>query len=487
MEVRMSQPPPFTERRRRFAEMIGDGIAVIPGAQETLRNGDVHHEFRQASDFFFLTGFEEPDAVLLLDPAHPRERVVLFVRPRDREMEIWNGRRAGVEGAVADFGADAAYPVDQLDDRLRERLLDRPALYYRLGQPGLDGRILRLLEQARAARARGYAVPARVEDPGPLLHELRLRRLPAELAAQRRACEISREAHAEAMRFAAPGLHEYQVQAALEFVFRSHGSPRNGYPSIVASGANACILHYTENRRRIEEGDLILVDAGCEWGYHSADITRTFPASGRFTAPQRAIYQLVLDAQAAAIAAARPGQPYEAVHEAARGVLTDGLVALGLLPLGVADSLAMHHYREFYMHGTGHWLGMDVHDVGGYRIRRQSRLLEPGMVLTVEPGLYVDPERERATFHLRAYSEEEMWDRRLRLGMAAAKKLEEEEKAKATAVEHPIPAEYRGIGVRIEDDLLITETGAEVLTAGTPKTVEEVERTCAEPSRLPRL
>ncbi len=483
----MSQPPPFTERRRRFAEMIGDGIAVIPGAQETLRNGDVHHEFRQASDFFFLTGFAEPDAVLLLDPAHPRERVVLFVRPRDREMEIWNGRRAGVEGAVADFGADAAYPIEQLDDQLRERLLDRPALYYRLGQPGLDGRILRLLEQARAARARGYAVPARVEDPGPLLHELRLRRLPAELAAQRRACQISREAHAEAMRFAAPGLHEYQVQAALEFVFRSHGSPRNGYPSIVASGANACILHYTENRRRIEEGDLILVDAGCEWGYHSADITRTFPASGRFTAPQRAIYQLVLDAQAAAIAAARPGQPYEAVHEAARGVLTDGLVALGLLPLGVADSLAMHHYREFYMHGTGHWLGMDVHDVGGYRIRRQSRLLEPGMVLTVEPGLYVDPERERATFHLREYSEEEMWDRRLRLGMAAAKKLEEEEKAKATAVEHPIPAAYRGIGVRIEDDLLITETGAEVLTAGTPKTVEEVERTCAEPSRLPPL
>ncbi|MBI2525696.1 MAG: aminopeptidase P N-terminal domain-containing protein [Candidatus Rokubacteria bacterium] len=483
----MSQPPPFTERRRRFAEMIGEGIAVIPGAQETLRNGDVHHEFRQASDFFFLAGFEEPDAVLLLDPTHPRERVVLFVRPRDREMEIWNGRRAGVEGAVAHFGADAAYPVDQLDDRLRERLLDRPALYYRLGQPGLDGRILRLLEQARAARARGYSVPARVEDPGPLLHELRLRRLPAEVAAQRRACEISREAHVEAMRFAAPGLYEYQVQAALEFVFRIHGSPRNGYPSIVASGPNACILHYTESRRRIEAGDLVLVDAGCEWGYHSADITRTFPAGGHFTAPQRAIYGLVLDAQAAAIAAARPGQPYEAVHEAARRVLTEGLVALGLVPLGVADSLAMHHYREFYMHGTGHWLGMDVHDVGDYRIRRQSRLLEPGMVLTVEPGLYVDPERERATFHLREYSEEEMWDRRLRLGMAAAKKVEEEEKAKTTTVDHPIPPEYRGIGVRIEDDLLITETGAEVLTAGTPKTVEEVERTCAEPSRLPRL
>jgi len=483
----MIERAPFAERRRRLAEMIGDGLAVIPGAQETLRNGDVHHEFRQASDFFFLTGFDEPDAVLLLDPAHPRERFVLFVRPRDREMEIWNGRRAGVEGAVGLHGADAAYPVDQLDDRLRERLLDRPALHYRLGQPGFDGRMLRLLEQVRAARARGYTVPARIEDPGPLLHELRLRPLPAEAAAQRRACEISREAHAEAMRFAAPGLCEYQVQAALEFVFRSHGSPRNGYPSIVASGPNACILHYTENRRRIEEGDLVLVDAGCELAYHTADITRTFPASGRFTPPQRALYQLVLDAQAAAIAAARPGQPYEAIHGAARRVLTEGLVTLGLLPLGVADSLAMHHYREFYMHGTGHWLGMDVHDVGDYRIRRQSRLLEPGMVLTVEPGLYLDPDRERVTFHLREYSEEEMWDRRLRLGVAAAKTIEAEERAKARTAEHPIPPEYRGIGIRIEDDLLITETGAEILTAGTPKTVEEVEQTCAEPSRLPRL
>jgi len=477
----------FAERRRRFGELIGEALAVIPGAQETLRNADVRHEFRQSSDFFFLTGFDEPDAVLLLDPAHPRERVVLFVRPRDREMEIWNGRRAGVEGAVADHGADAAYPLEQLDDRLRERLLDRPTLYYRLGQSAFDGRILRLLDLARAARARGYTVPARVEDPGPLLHEMRLRRLPVEAAAQRRACEISREAHAEAMRFAAPGLHEYQVQAALEFVFRAQGSPRNGYPSIVASGPNACILHYTENRRRLEDGDLVLIDAGCEWGHHTADITRTFPAGGHFTAPQRAIYQLVLDAQTAAIAAARPGQPYEAVHEAARRVLTEGLVALGLLPLGVADSLAMHHYREFFMHGTGHWLGMDVHDVGNYRIRRQSRPLEPGMVLTVEPGIYVDPGRERVTFHLREYSEEEMWERRFRLGPAAAKKAEEEEKARARTVEHPIPPEYRGIGVRIEDDLLITETGAEILTAGTPKTVEEVEQTCGEPSRLPRL
>jgi Xaa-Pro aminopeptidase len=236
----------------------------------------------------------------------------------------------------------------------------------------------------------------------------------------------------------------------------------------------------------MEDGDLLLIDAGCEWGYHASDITRTFPVNGHFTPPQRRVYQIVLDAQLAAIAAARPGQPYEAIHEAARRVLTEGLVSLGLLPRGVDESLAMHHYREFYMHGTGHWLGMDVHDVGDYRVRRRSRALEPGMVLTVEPGLYVDPERESITLHLREYSEEEMAERRFRLGVTAAKKLEDEEKARAEKIVHPIPAEYRGIGVRIEDDILITAAGHEVLTAGTPKTVEDVERTCAEAPCLPR-
>jgi Xaa-Pro aminopeptidase len=477
---------PFADRRLRFAAALGDAVAIIPGAQEVRRNGDVDYEFRQGSDFFFLTGFDEPDAVAVLNPAHAKERYVLFVRPRDREMEVWNGRRAGVEGAVATYGADAAYPIEQLDEKLREYLIDRPTVYYRLGQPAFDGRVTRLVGELRAARARGFAAPVRVEDPGPLLHELRLRRSPAELARHRRACEISRDAHVEAMRYARPGLYEYQVQAALEFVFRANGSPRNGYPSIVASGPNACILHYSENTRRLQDGDLLLIDAGCEYGYHSADITRTFPVNGRFTAPQRAIYELVLQAQLAGIAAARPGARYEAVHEAARRVLAEGLVVLGLVPRGIEATLAMHHYREFYMHGTGHWLGMDVHDVGDYRIDRTSRALEPGMVFTVEPGLYVDPERETATFHLREYSEDEMWERRLRLGMAAAKKLEDEEKAKAEKIVHPIPKEFRGIGVRIEDDVLVTAGGTEVLTAGTPKTIDEVERACAEPPRLPR-
>jgi Xaa-Pro aminopeptidase len=469
------------ERRQRFSAAIGDALAIVPGAQEIRRNNDVNYEFRQASDFYFLTGFDEPDAVAVFNPADAKERFVLFVRPRDREMEIWNGRRAGVEGAIATYGADAAYTIDRLDDKLREYMVDRPVLFYRLGSGSFDGRVTRLVAELRGARARGHAAPVRVEDPGPILHELRLRRSPAERERHRRACEISRDAHIEAMRYAGPGIYEYQVQAALEYVFRVNGSPRNGYPSIVASGPNACILHYNENTRRMEDGDLLLIDAGCEWGYHSADITRTFPVNGRFTAAQRAVYEIVLKAQLAGIAAARPGNRYEAIHAAAR------LVALGALPRGLEESLAMHHYREFYMHGTGHWLGMDVHDVGDYKIDRASRVLEPGMVLTVEPGLYFDPERETVTYHLREYSEDEMWERRLRYGAAAAKRMDDEEKAKAPTIVHGVPRELRGIGIRIEDDVLITAEGCDVLTAGTPKTVDEVERACAEAPRLPRF
>ncbi len=473
----------FLDRRQRFAEAIGDALAVLPGAQESGRNGDVSYEFRQSSDFFFLTGFDEPDAVAVVNPAHSKERFVLFVRPRDREMEIWNGRRAGVEGAIATYGADAAYPIGQLDEKLREWALERPGLFYRLGNPAYDGRITRLVAELRLARARGFPTPLRIEDPGTILHEMRLRRSAAELSWQRQACAISRDAHAEAMRVAAPGVFEYQLQAALEFVFRNRGSRRNAYPSIVASGPNACILHYHENSRRLADGDLVLIDAGCEFGYHASDITRTFPASGRFSPVQRAIYELVLQAQLAAIAAVRPDQSVEAVHDAARRVLTEGLVRLGLLPRGVEESLAMHHYREFFMHGTSHWLGMDVHDVGDYRVGGRSRRLEPGMVLTVEPGLYFDPERETATFYLREYSEHEMWERRHRLGAAAAKRLEEEERSRAETVVHPMPREFRGIGVRIEDDVLVTPAGYDVLTAGTPKTVDEIERTWAESPR----
>ena len=483
----MTDQATFIERRRRFVEAVGEGLAIIPAAHEIPRNADTGYEFRQDSDFFFLTGFDEPDAVAVFNPSHEKERYVLFVRPRDREMEIWNGRRAGVEGAIADYGADAAYTIDQLDQKLREYVIDRPSIVYKLGNAAFDGRMTRLVEHARVVRTRFRPAPVRIEDPTAILHEIRLRKSPGELERQRRACAITRDAHIEAMRFAQPGMYEYEVQAALEYVFRMGGAPRNGYPSIVASGPNACILHYNENRRRMEDGDLLLIDAACEYGYFSADITRTFPVNGRFTAPQRAVYEVVLRSQMAVIDIAKPGVKYDVMHETAKRVLVEGLVELKLLPRGVEDSLAMHHYQEFYMHGTGHWLGMDVHDVGDYKVGGQSRPLEPGMIFTVEPGLYIDPERETATFFLLPYSEEERRERRIRLGLAAAKKIEDEERAKAQKIEHPIPKEFRGIGVRIEDDILITASGHENLTAGTPKTVDEVERTCREASRLPRL
>ena len=274
---------PFIERRQRLAESIGNGLAIIPGAQEVVRNRDIHYEFRQNSDFFFLTGFDEPDAVALINPTGIKERFVLFVRPRDREREIWNGHRAGPEGAMATYGADAAYLIDQFDQKLREYAIDRAALYYQIGNAAYDAKITQLLTELRAVKTRGHTVPIRVEDLSSIIHELRLRRSPAELIRHRRACEIAREAHTEAMRYARPGMYEYEVQAAIEFIFRRRGSPRNSYPSIVASGANACILHYIENNRRLEDGDLLLIDAGCEYGYYAADITRTFPVNGRFT------------------------------------------------------------------------------------------------------------------------------------------------------------------------------------------------------------
>jgi Xaa-Pro aminopeptidase len=477
---------PFHERRQQLAERLGDGLVIIPGAPAVVRNQDGYGSFRQRSDFFFLTGFDEPDAVAVINPPGAKERFVLFVRLWNPEMEIWNGHRAGPEGAVATYGADAAYPIGQLEQKLREYAIDCPTIYYQLGNAVYDPKIVQLLTGLRPVKTRGQTVPVRLEDPSPLLHELRLRRAPSELACQRRACEIASEAHLEAMRYASPGLYEYEVQAALEFVFRRRGSPRNAYPSIVASGPNACILHYTENTRRLENGDLLLIDAGCEYGYYAADITRTFPVNGRFTAAQRLMYEVVLQAQLATIAVAQPGNRYEAMHEAARRVLTEGLVALGLLPRSVEESLAMHHERAFYMHATGHWLGMDVHDVGDYRVDHQSRVLEPGMVLTVEPGLYVDPAKAEATFAPREYNEAEIRERCDRLGMAVASQMEREEQEHAPKITHPIPPEFRGLGVRIENDVLITARGNEVLTSRAPKTIDAVERVCAEASPLPR-
>ena len=469
----------YLARRTRFAEALEGAVAIIPGACESPRNHDVDFEFRQDSDFFFLTGFDEPDAVAIIDPAHPTEPYVLFVRPRDPEMEIWNGHRSGVEGAVTDYGADAAYPVSELGGKLADHLVGRQRLYYR-GGGRLDDDVLGKVRGLSALEDRfGRVVPHTVVDPTPLLAELRLRKSEAEAALLRRAAEISMAGHAAAMEATQAGMWEYQSQAAMEFVFRNEGSPRNGYPSIVASGPNACVLHYTENDRQMMDGDLLLIDAAAEYGYFSADITRTFPVNGRFTCPQRALYEVVLAAHRAAIGEARVGAPYDRMHETAKRVVTEGLTELGLLPRSVDESLAMHHYRQYFMHGTGHWLGMDVHDAGSQRVVGEARLLEPGMSFTVEPGVYVDPHREKAECALVEYDLDAVMERRYTLGWEAARKLEAEEKASQPKVEWSIPEAFRGIGIRIEDDLLMGDTEAENLTAELPTSIDDVEAATA--------
>jgi Xaa-Pro aminopeptidase len=425
----------FRERRERFMAAIGPrAVAVLPSARVFYRNNDVEHEYRPDSDFYYLTGFDEPDAVLVLRPEHAEQRAVLFVRPRDPAHEVWDGPRAGVEGAVARHGADAAYPIDELDTRLPELLAGRARMYYALGADrAFDDRVLRALGAARyRARKRG-TWPTEIVEPGTELHEMRLRKSEAELAIMRTAAEITRDAFARALAVARPGRYEHEVEAVLRGVFRARGAERPAYQPIVASGPNACVLHHRSNNRYIEDGDLLLIDAGAEFGCYASDVTRTFPVNGRFTAPQRAVYQLVLDAQLAAIGLIAPGATVDQVHRRAVEVLTAGLLALGLLKGELEQLIKDESYKRFYMHGTSHWLGMDVHDVGRYYLDADPRPLEPGCVITVEPGLYFAPHDET------------------------------------------IPAEYRGIGVRIEDDVACTPGGFRVLTDDIPKQVDELE------------
>lgn len=474
-------------RDRLGAEVGADGIAVIPAAVETPRNGDVSHEFRQDSDFFYLTGFEEPEAVCVLVPGHPDGDYHLFVRSRDPEAETWTGSRAGREGALARFGADAAHDLADLDALLSRLMIGREVLFYRIGTPGHDERMTRLLGTARAHRERfGKATPGAVRDVGLVLAELRLRKDPSEVEILRAAAELTVDGHREAMRFAAPGLHEYQVQAAMEYVWREGGSPRNGYPSIVASGPNAVVLHYTANDRLIEEGDLVLVDAAAEIDLYTADVTRTFPASGTFTPPQLAVYEAVLAAQEAALGGVGPGATYASVHRRAVDVLVDAMSDLGLFPVDAELAAAAHLYRHFYMHSTSHWLGLDVHDAGAVRVGGRSRVLEPGMCLTVEPGMYIPPDRPTVDMVLLEHDLDAWLERRILLGSAAARRLEEEERAAAPTVVHPVPPELAGIGVRIEDDVLVTVDGRENLTARAPRRPGDVEALCAERSWLTR-
>lgn len=478
----------YRDHRDRLADEVGaDGIAVVPAAAETSRNGDVVHEFRQDSDFFYLTGFEEPDAVCVLVPGHPDGDYHLFVRPRDPDAETWTGYRAGREGVLARYGVDAAHEITELDVFLPRLMVGREVLYYRLGNTGHDDRMTRILDTARAYRDRyGKATPAAVRDVGPVLAEQRLRKDPSEVESMRAAAELSAEGHREAMRFTRPGLNEYQVQAAMEYVWREGGSPRNGYPSIVASGPNAVILHYTENDRLIEGGDLVLVDAAAEVDLYTADITRTFPADGAFTPPQLAVYEAVLAAQDAAIAAVVPGGTFARVHRVAVEVLVDAMADLGLFPVDAELAAATHLYRHFFMHSTSHWLGLDVHDAGATRTGGRSRILEDGMCLTVEPGIYVAADRPTVEMTILEHDLDSWLERRVLLGSAAARKLEEEELAQAPKVVHSIPPDLLGIGVRIEDDILVRVDGHENLSARAPRRAADIEEMCAERSWLQR-
>jgi Xaa-Pro aminopeptidase len=481
-------PARHADRRRRLAEQIGStGIAIVPAATEVIRNHDVTHEFRQDSAFWYLTGFHEPDAVAVLTPGHDDGDYTLFVLPKDPTQEVWTGIRTGPEGARERFDADAAYDLSELDDVLERLMIGRDVIWYRTGDAGLDSTVHNAIERCRAHRERfGGVVPSMVKDVSVPIGEMMLRKDHAEAESLRHACRLSAEGHREAMRFTRPGMFEYEVQAALEYYWRLGGSPRNGYPSIVASGANACILHYVENDSEIGPDDLVLIDAAAEYDGYSSDITRTFPASGRFTGPQRAIYDVVLGAQEQGLEMSRPGSTLRGIHDSSTRVLVEGMVDLGLLPMSVDDSLAMHHYTEFFMHGTGHWLGLDVHDRGSYRVDGKPRPLEPGMSYTVEPGIYVDPHKTEIELTLLAYDLDEWNERRIRLGRAAAAALEKEEKEAADKVKHTVPPQFLGIGVRIEDDVLITAEGLENLSESVPKDVDEVEALCAEAPTLPQ-
>jgi Xaa-Pro aminopeptidase len=425
----------YAARRAELGGRLGpNGALLLMSPPEHLRNGDAHFKFRQDSDILYLTGFGEPGAAVLLRPGHATAPFVLFVRPRNPAEEIWTGRRAGVEGAVRDFEAAAAFSIDELDDKLAEIVAGAEEIHYPFGrEPALDAAIARLLGRLRAGERRGRRAPVRLCDARLSLHEMRLLKSPDEVAVQRRAAEITAEAHVAAMRAARAGGSEREIEALIDYTFRRRGGTGPGYPTIVGAGVNATILHYVENAAPLARGQLLLVDAGCEVDGYTADVTRTFPIGARFSEPQRRLYEAVLETQQAAIEAVKPGTTLDAIHEAVVARLTGHLVALGLLQGDVPALVASGAYKAFYMHRTSHWLGMDVHDVGFYAEGGVARPLEPGMVLTIEPGLYV--------------------------GQDAA-----------------VPAEYRGLGVRIEDDLLVTATGHENLTLATPKSVPEIEK-----------
>jgi Xaa-Pro aminopeptidase len=428
----MTDMTPYLARRAAVLERIGAGIAIVPTAPERMRNRDSDYLYRFDSYFYYLTGFPEPEAVLVLvGGAAPK--TILFCREKHPERELWEGFRYGPEAARAAFRVDEACPIAELDAKLPQLMANQPALHYAPGtDPAWDARVMRWLNEVRALARTGVAAPVEIHDLRVTLDAMRLVKDEHELAVMRRAAAISAGAHVRAMRATRAGAMEYEIEAELLYEFRRHGSQFPAYWPIVAGGANACILHYRENDKRLEDGTLLLIDAGCELDGYAADITRTFPVNGRYSGPQREVYELVLAAQLAAIAAVKPGNRWNAPHDAAVKVLAQGFVDLGLCQGPLDAVLEKEDYKRFYMHRTGHWLGLDVHDAGDYKAAGEWLTLRPGMTLTVEPGCYVRPAES-------------------------------------------VPERFWNIGVRIEDDALVTATGCEIITAGAPKLAGEIE------------
>ncbi|MCK9354074.1 MAG: Xaa-Pro aminopeptidase [Gallionella sp.] len=427
-------PNPYIQRRARLLDRMQRGIAVIPTAPEVPRNGDTHYQYRHDSDFYYLTGFAEPEAVLVLI-AGDEPKAILFCRDKDLDREIWDGFRHGPDAAREQFGFDAAYTIAQLDEKLVELMGNQPVLYCPLGKDAeWDQRLLKLRAAVQAKVRSGVRAPDELRDVRALLHEARLIKDAHELDIMRRAAAITTDAHRRAMRFVRPDRYEYEVEAELLHEFCRHGARHPAYTSIVASGSNACVLHYIDNNCQLLDGELLLIDAGCELDGYASDVTRTFPVNGRFMGAQKDVYEIVLSAQTAAIAAVRPGTSWNAPHDAAVRVLAQGFVDLKLCHGSLDEVLETESYKRYYMHRTGHWMGMDVHDVGDYKTGGDWRPLQPGMVLTVEPGCYIRPADD-------------------------------------------VPLELWNIGIRIEDDLLVTATGNEVLTLDAPKTVADIEET----------
>lgn len=425
----------FARRRKHLmGVMEPNSIAILPSGSEKVRSRDTDYPFRQSNDFFYLSGFNEPDAVLILIPGREHGECVMFCREKNKQQEIWDGYRAGPEGACADHGADDAFPIADIDDILPGLIEGRERVYYAMGKDAsFDKQVMDWVNSIRAKVRNGAMPPGEFLDLDHHLHDMRLYKSAEELRIMKKAAQISAAAHIRAMQACAPGVYEYQLEADILHACAVEGGRYQAYNSIVGGGNNACILHYVENSAKLKSGDLVLIDAGCEYENYASDITRTFPVNGRFSKEQKTIYNIVLAAQTSALTKVRPGCHWNESHDESVRTITEGLVAIGLLNGDVEELIAEEKYKAFYMHRIGHWIGMDVHDVGDYKVGGEWRVLEPGMVMTVEPGIYISPDNE------------------------------------------DVPAKWRGIGVRIEDDVVITKDGYEILSSDVPKSVEEIE------------